>query len=117
MERLGYDFWDVEKTTGKPILVQDGKTLRVTLENLAGIEKALLEACVDNEIKVRISKSFNELPHVMLQEAVSEMLEELRLTNRTGYSAFLRSVCGWKNDAGKYDPELQSYAFERFVEI
>lgn len=117
MERLGYDFWDVEKTTGKPVLIQNGKTLRVTLENLGGIEKAVLGACDDADRKKKVSAAFANIPLVMLQEAVNETLAELRESDRSGYEAFLRSVCEWKNEAGKHDPELQSYAFERLVEL
>lgn len=117
MERLGYDFWDVEKTTGKSILIQDGKTLRVTLENLNGIEKAILNACDDVERKAKVSKAFSELPLVMLQEAVNDTLVELRASKPDEYLFVLRSLCEWKDDTGRHDSELQSHAFERLVEL
>lgn len=116
MERLGYDFLDIEKATGKPILIQNGKTLRVTLENLGGIEKAVLNACEDADRKKRISKAFSELPLILLQEAVNEVLEEMHASKPAEYLAVLRSLCEWKDAKGKHDPELQSYVFERLVE-
>lgn len=116
MERLGYDFLDVEKATGKPLLIQSGKTLRVTLENLGGIEKAILDACENAERKAKISKAFSELPLIMLQEATNEVIAELEKTDRAQYLAVLRSLCEWKDSKGKHDPELQSYVFERLVE-
>lgn len=116
MERLGYDFWDVEKATGKSILIQDGKTLRVTLENLNGIEKAILNACDDVERKAKVSKAFSELPLVMLQEAVNDTLVELRASKPDEYLAVLHSLSEWKGAGGEHDPELQSYVFERLME-
>lgn len=116
MERLGYDFWDVEKATGIPILIQDGKTLRITLENLAGIEKAILNACDDADRKKKISNAFANLPLVMLQEAVNDMLGVLRASKPDEYLVVLRSLSEWKATEEKHDPELQSYVFERLME-
>lgn len=116
MERLGYDFWDVEKESGEPVSIQDGKTLRLTMENLEGVKKTVLSACRDIESKGRLTRAFDELPHVMLQEAVNETLSRLREANPKSYGTFLRSLCEWENAGGNRDPELQSYAFERLLE-
>lgn len=116
MERLGYDFWDVEKATGKPILIQNGKTLRVTLENLAGIEAAILGACDGADRKKKASIAFANLPLIMLQEAVNDMLGALRTSKPDEYLSVLRFLSEWKGAEGKHDPELQSYVFERLME-
>lgn len=116
MERLGYDFLDIEKATGKPVLIQNGKTLRVTLENLDGVEKAILDACDDAGRKAKISKAFSEFPLIMLQEAANEVIAELEKTDRAQFLTVLRSLCEWKDAKGKRDPELQAYVFERLIE-
>ncbi len=117
MERLGYDFWDIRKGIDGGAVIPDGKTLRVTPDNVLGLKKAVVDTCTDINVRRRLSRAFDELPLITLQEAINETFADLREREPENYVTILRTLCGWKDASGHHDDELQSYSFERLIEL
>jgi hypothetical protein len=114
-ERSGYDFVDFDRNS-KNALPADGKTLRVTPENLPEIVRVFSDG-LSPKGKSEIAFAMSSLPLIAVQEAVHTVMRDVAVANPEAYETLLLRLSNVRSDKnGMPDGHCQTYAFERLAE-